>query len=182
MALSAPEYPLEPSWVHDFLRNSFLQAIEAIPPTHLAPVEPGELHNSREEAVTRLKNEAFSRGFVIVGEGGGPRRAKLRCCQQGSITQNNRKLTDESRKRKTTAQASECPFYIYASFIKKSEKWQVGLTRPNHNHGPLQDPFSHPETKERHPNYHEVIAAANLDRTRQISYQKATVQAQEAVL
>ncbi len=55
----------------------------------------------------------------------------------------------------------------------------MGLARPNHNHGPLQDPFSHPETKERHPNYHEIIAAANLDRTRQISYQKATVQASE---
>jgi hypothetical protein len=180
MAYSISKYPLEPAWVHDFLRSPFLEALENIPAANRAPVIPGELYQTREEAVTRLKDEAFSRGFVLVCTGGGPLRSKIRCCQQGSTTQNKRKLTEETRKRKTTVQASGCPFAIYVSHSQKNQKWQVGFTNPNHNHGPLQDPFSHTETKERHPNYLQTIAAAEVDRKRQISYRKATARATDS--
>jgi len=63
------------------------------------------------------------------------------------------------------------------SFYQKTQKWQVGFTNPNHNHGSLQDPFSNTETKERHPNYLQTMVAAEVDGKRQISYQKATAQA-----
>ena len=109
-------------FVHESHRRAFVQALDLLPPAHLVPPESGELHSSRDEAVARLKDYAFSQGFVIVGEGGGADRAKLRCCRQGSGTQNNRKLTDEERKRNTKTQAANCPYKVYASYIKANKQ------------------------------------------------------------
>lgn len=114
---------------------------------------------------------------MLVCKSGGPLRSKLRCCQHGLRTRNNCKLNEKTRERKTTAQASGCPYVISVSFYQKTQKWHVGFTNPNHNHGSLQDPFSNTETKERHPNYLQTMVAAEVDGKRQISYQKAIAQA-----
>jgi len=59
MTYSISNYPLEPAWAHDFLRSPFMEALENIHPANLAPVAPGELYHTREEAVTRLKERGI---------------------------------------------------------------------------------------------------------------------------
>ena len=177
MATESSQHPLEPIFVLPHLRRVFLEALEGLPPRHLQAVVAGETYPSREAAVIRLKDYAFSQGFVVVGEGGGAQRAKLRCCQQGKETQNNRKLTEEERKRNTKTQASDCPYKVYAANKKGKDghySWTIGLTCPTHNHPPLSDPFVHPQTKHRHPTYLQVVTEARRDRHRHISFRHAT--------
>ena len=169
-------YPSEPIFVLPHLRRAFLDSLATLPPQHLETIVAGETYQSREEAVTRLKNYAFSQGFVVVGEGGGPKRARLRCCHQGKGTQNNRKLSEEERKRNTKTQASDCQYKVYAANKKDEDghyHWTIGITCPSHNHPPRSDPFSHPHTKQRHPTYFKVLSDAQRDRQRHITFQQA---------
>ena len=127
--------------------------------------------------MTRMKDFGFSEGFVIVGEGGGPRRAKLRCCQGGKETQNNRKLSEEDRKRQTKTQASGCPYKVYAYSYKQKDGtyiWKTGFSNPVHDHPPVSDPFRHPKTRARHPNFQLCMQNAERDRRRGISFTQAT--------
>ena len=177
MTTESFNYPSEPSFIFPQVRRAFLTSLETLPPHHLEPVVAGETYPSREAAVARLKDYAFSQGYVAVGEGGGPNRAKLRCCQQGKETRNTRKLAEADRKRKTKTQASDCPYRVYAANKKQKDghhSWTIGITNPTHNHPPLADPFGHPQTKKRHPKYSQTYHDFQRDRQRGISYRQAT--------
>ncbi|MCJ1484604.1 Methylmalonate-semialdehyde dehydrogenase [acylating] mitochondrial [Schaereria dolodes] len=163
-------------WVDSHVRHAFQKSLNSLPPLHLLPIEAGEVYPTRELAIARIKDFAFSQGYVVVGSGGGPFRARLCCCQHGKETKNSRRLTEENRKRKTKSQASGCPYKAYAVYKKQpdgSSQWTIGLTCPSHTHTPLPDPFRHKLTKDRHPGYQLAMQNALRDRKRQIPYATA---------
>jgi hypothetical protein len=169
-------YPDKPEFVFPHLRAAFLEHINTLPKDHLATPKAGEVVLDRDHGITRLKDYAFSQGYILATGGGGTLRARLHCYQGGKETQNNRKLTEAERKRKTKTQAGDCPYKVYvAQYTQKNLPgvWRIGFTNFEHNHPPFSNPFTK-DTKERHPGYQRAIEEGLRDRNRAITYRQST--------
>ena len=93
---AAPQVDWEP---HEKLRSeaaiaAMQAAIQLIPPEHLLQPDDGEHYSSRELAIQRFDNYAFSQGRELcIGGGRLTERVYIKCRGHGAATRNNRKLT-----------------------------------------------------------------------------------------
>ena len=137
-----------------------------IPPAHLLPPEIGELFATREEAIERLQNFAFTRGFAVVTRSSEPDRVKYACVHKGDSTRNWPGTALEDRKRlETHTNALGCKWRAYISQRKGAGgRWVFGWTHKEHNHDGNPDPFSLPQHKDKQHRYGESVARAVVHR------------------
>ena len=106
-------------------------AAAALPPAHCLNPEEHEPSESKEAALVRLQNWAFTKGFAFVKESAKTKnrqvvRIYLNCVHHKKGTKNCRKLEEHERKRvQTHTQANGCQFSVVVSFVEALGCWTI---------------------------------------------------------
>jgi hypothetical protein len=145
-------------------------AVAAIPPAHcLNPLE-GEPTASKEAALVRLQNWAFTKGFALVTASAKTKnerivRVHFNCVHHKKETRNTRKFAEEDRKRPhTKTQANSCKFSIIVGHSRELGCWMIRSKNLMHNHAPNPNPFIYHQHRDKTPGYVVAIAAAEVHR------------------
>ena len=137
-------------------------AVAALPASHRTAPYKGEIVESKEAALQRLQDWAFTYGFTIATESGTADRIRFECVHHGKKTRNTRKTSEDERVRvETKTQSRDCKFEMYISQQKRlGSRWGIGSTCLHHNHAPNPDPFQYIQHRTKRPGYSEALAAA----------------------
>jgi hypothetical protein len=102
------------------LQSQIDAATATLPPAHRQPPRKGEIVQSKEAALQRLQDWAFTHGFALVTESSNAERVVYQCSHHKKKTRNSRKTSEEDRIRvQTTTQSRGCPFTLYISKQKR---------------------------------------------------------------
>jgi hypothetical protein len=120
-------------------------ATAALPAAHRAAPQEREIVESKEAALLRLQNWAFTKGFALATESTRPKRVVFQCTHHKKKTKNSRKTAEADRQRvQTQTQARGCQFSIYISKTQKAnDQWAIRSTCLHHNNAPNPDPFQY---------------------------------------
>ncbi len=125
------------------------RAFATFPPTHTRPPVNGEVFDSKDAAILRLKNWSCTQGFAAVlghGEHGKREIQWILCSRHGKKTRNTHKLSEETRQRPhTLVNYNECPYKIKIRYYKRDLEWRINVVHDTHNHDMLEDPFQFKE-------------------------------------
>lgn len=139
----------------------------AVPAEHAQRPEVGDtLPGPQTTTKARLQDYAFLNGFqFVVGSRDnrpGRRRATTtyKCHHHGSQTRNIRKLTEETRKRKTTVRKLGCPCKVTTQEDRETGVATVTAATWEHSHGPHPDPLTLVAHRGRRPGFEEVLRLA----------------------
>jgi hypothetical protein len=137
-------------------------AVAALPAAHRRAPYKGEIVDSKEAALQRLQDWAFTHGFAIAIESGSKNRVRFECVHHKKKTKNCRKTAEDDRVRvKTKTQSKDCQFELYISQQKRlGGQWGIGSTCLHHNHAPNPDPFQYIQHRSKRPRYSDALAAA----------------------
>jgi MULE transposase domain len=95
-------------------------AIAALPAAHRQAPFKGEIVESKEAALERLQDWAFTHSFAIATESGSAKRMRFECVHHKKKTKNSRKTPEDARVRvKTKTQSRGCQFELYISQQKR---------------------------------------------------------------
>jgi hypothetical protein len=131
----------------------------------------GEIVESKETALLRLQDWAFTYGFALAIESGTADRVRFQCIHHKRDTRNTRKTLEEARKRvETKTQSRSCKFGLYISKQKRlGNQWGIRPTHLKHNHAPNPDPFQYIQHRSKRISYTKAITIA-ATHSRVISY------------
>ena len=91
-------------------------AIAALPAAHRVAPQEREIVESKDAALLRLQNWAFTQGFALATESTKPKRVVYHCTHHKKETRNTRKTAEADRERvQTQTQARGCQFSLYIS-------------------------------------------------------------------
>ena len=114
-------------------------------PMEMAP-PPGGHYFQRSDMLAFMKNWAEEQGYAIVIGRSRWDRIWLKC-DRGGTSQENPKLTPETRKRKRkSTRMVNCPFQVLAH-IEKDGTWTCYTANGEHNHGVIEDVAAHPSLR-----------------------------------
>ncbi|KAL7267251.1 hypothetical protein RUND412_010172 [Rhizina undulata] len=163
-------------------RAEVVAVVDAMASKHKEPPAKGGLYASPEDAYNRLQDWAFCKGFCVVKRDTSASRWRFECIHHGKDTRNIRKLTKETRQRKTVkSHAKDCSWGMYIAYNivkptellpdgKKRRAWFLGVTNASHNHPMAPNPLVYDEHRKRHPDRLRAIAQAVQDRRANLSY------------
>ena len=136
--------------------------------------EAGEHYNTRDLAVQRFDNYAFSQGRELCISGGRiAQRLYMKCRAYGGETRNYRKLTEDNRQQKDEEGRllgrpnrkilkKNCPYHISAH--KRVDEgvitWVTKVNNGIHTCAAIPNPLSLPKYRNRWPQYAATIAEA----------------------
>ncbi len=84
-------------------------AIATLPAAHQRAPYKGEIVDSKEAALQRLQDWAFTHGFAIAIESGSKNRVWFECVHHKKKTRNTRKTTEDDRTQvETKTQSKDC--------------------------------------------------------------------------
>ncbi len=84
-------------------------ATAALPTAHRAAPQEREIVESKDAALIRLQNWAFTKGFALATESTKPKRVVFHCTHHRKKTKNSRKTAEADRQRvQTQTQARGC--------------------------------------------------------------------------
>jgi hypothetical protein len=137
-------------------------AIAALPAAHRLPPQEQEIVESKETALQRLQNWAFTEGFALAVESGRADRVLYHCVHHKKATKNSHKTAEADRQRvQTHTQARGCKFALYISKTKRSKgRWAINSSNLEHNHAPNPDPFQYTQHQAKQPGYSKALATA----------------------
>jgi hypothetical protein len=95
-------------------------AVAALPAAHRRAPYKGEIVDSKEAALQRLQDWAFTHGFAIAIESGSKNRVRFKCAHHKKKTRNTRKTAEDGCVRiETKIQSKDCQFELYISQQKR---------------------------------------------------------------
>src|SRR4030088_613074 len=111
-------------------------AVAALPASHRTAPYKGEIVESKEAALQRLQDWAFTHGFAIATESASAKRVRFECVHHKKSTKNSRKTPEDARVRvETKTQSRNCQFELYISQQKRlGGQWSIGSTCLHYNH------------------------------------------------
>jgi hypothetical protein len=91
-------------------------ATAALPAAHRAAPQEREIVESKEAALLRLQDWAFTKGFALATESTRSKRVVFQCTHHGKKTKNSHKTAEANRQQvQTQTQARGCQFSLYIS-------------------------------------------------------------------
>ncbi len=125
------------------------RAFATFPPTHKRSPVNGEVFDSKDAAILRLKDWSCTQGFAAVLGHGEHKDREIQwvlCSRHGKKTRNTRKHTEETRKRShNLVNHNECPYKVKIRYYKRDSEWRINIIDGTHNHEMLNDPFQFKE-------------------------------------
>jgi hypothetical protein len=115
-----------------------------------------QIFDSRELLEASMRQHALSQGYAIVTTGANANRNVSLGCDRGGKYYDRINAPEGANRRITTTRRIGCPFKLYGKRIPNSEKWELKVRNPSHNHQANNSMIGHPSarrfTEEQHQN------------------------------
>jgi hypothetical protein len=100
-----------------------IQAATAVlPAAHRAAPQEQEIVESKDAALLRLQNWAFTKGFVLATESAKPKRVVFYCTYYKKTIKNSCKTAEaDCQQVQTQTQARRCQFLLYISKTQQAD-------------------------------------------------------------
>lgn len=106
-----------------------------------------QIFDSRELLIASVRLHALSQGYAIVTTGANANRNVSLGCDRGGKYNDRVNATEGANRRVTTTRRIGCPFKLYGKRIPSSEKWELKVRNPSHNHQADNSMIAHPSAR-----------------------------------
>ena len=106
-----------------------------------------EVFDDRELLIASVRQHAVSQGYAIVTTGANANRNVSLGCDRGGTYRDRINAIEGENRRLTTTRRIGCPFKLYGKKIPNSEKWELKVRNPNHNHEAEISMIGHPSAR-----------------------------------
>jgi MULE transposase domain len=127
-----------------------------------------QIFDSRELLIDSVRQHALSQGYAISITGANANRNVSLGCDRGGKYHDRINAPEGAKRRLTTTRRIGCPFKLYGKKILNSEKWELKVRHPSHNHPADNSMIGHPSarklTEEQLRNVHHMSEVGSKPR------------------
>lgn len=109
------------------------------------PIE--QIFDSRELLIASVCQHALSQGHAITTVRSNTNKNIFLGCDRGGIYHDRINAPEGSNRRLTTTRRIGCPFRLYGRRIPDSDKWELKVRNPSHNHTTNDNMIGHPAAR-----------------------------------
>ena len=106
-----------------------------------------QIFDSRELLLASVRQHALSQGYAIITTGANANRNVSLGCDRGGKYRDRINAPEGANRRLTTTRRISCPFKLYGKRIPNSEKWELKVRNPSHNHQAENSMIGHPSAR-----------------------------------